>query len=133
MNDHIVRLLAGVPSASRPLFLKIPYLGPAAMEELCAYDSSLIVGVLGGCPGTTRDAFHLLSEAKKYGARVALFGRRINTAEHQLAFVEHLRRVADGQMTSADAVKSYHNALNLLHTTPRRTLREDLELTQAVY
>ena len=31
-------------------------------------------GVLGGAAGTTLDAFQLLYEAKKYGARAALFG-----------------------------------------------------------
>ena len=34
LNDHIVRALAGVTSRGRPLFLKIPYHGPAAMEAL---------------------------------------------------------------------------------------------------
>ncbi len=87
VNDHIVRLLAGVPSASRPRFLKIPYAGPGALEELCGYDPSLVVGVLGGCAGTTHDAFALVYEAKRHGARVALFGRKINAAEDQLSFV----------------------------------------------
>ena len=34
INDHIVRLLAGVPRAGRPIFLKIVYHGPKFMEEL---------------------------------------------------------------------------------------------------
>ena len=78
-------------SRGRPLFLKIPYFGPAAMEALAGYDRSLIVGILGGSAGTTFDAFHMLWEAKKYGARVALYGRKINNAEHQLTFVTYLR------------------------------------------
>jgi sugar/nucleoside kinase (ribokinase family) len=45
------------------------------------------VGVLGGSVGTTHDAFELPHSAKRYGARVALFGRKINAAEHQLSFV----------------------------------------------
>ena len=60
------------------------------MEELVSYDPHLVVGILGGGAGTTYDAFKLLAECK-YGAR-ALFGRKINYAEHQLAFVEFLRR-----------------------------------------
>ena len=88
VNDNIVRTLAGVTNRGRPLFLKIPYLGPAAMEALAGYDRSLIVGILGGSAGTSYDAFHMLWEAKKYGARVALFGRKINNAEHQLTFVQ---------------------------------------------
>ena len=46
--------------------------------------------------GTTYDAFKLLADAQKYGARVALFGRKINNAENQLAFVEFLRLIVDG-------------------------------------
>jgi hypothetical protein len=129
VNDHIARLLAGVPSSSRPIFLKIPYFGPAAMEEICGYDSSVIVGVLGGSAGTAHDAFHLIHDAKKHGGRVALFGRKINAAEHQLSFVEHLRRVADDEMSPRDAVKSYHAALVKLRIAPRRSLEEDLQLT----
>lgn len=129
VNDHIVRLLAGVPSSGRPCFLKIPYFGPAALEEICTYDPSLVVGVLGGSAGTTHDAFDLLYNAKKHGARVALFGRKINASEHQLSFVEHLRRVADDEILPADAVKSYHSTLEKLRIPPYRTLEQDLELT----
>ena len=129
VNDHIVRLLAGVPSSARPLFLKIPYPGPRALEELCAYDSSLVVGVLGGSAGTTHDAFALIFAAKRHGARVALFGRKINAAENQLSFVQYLRLVADDQVLPAEAVKAYHGALKSLGISPRRALDEDLELT----
>lgn len=129
INDHIVRLLAGVPSSSRPLFLKIPYAGPKALEELCGYDSSIVVGVLGGSAGTTHDAFSLIYEAKRYGARVALFGRKINAAEHQLSFVHHLRLVADDQIKPVEAVKSYHAALKSMDITPTRSLDRDLQLT----
>ena len=125
VNDSIVRLLAGAGLATRPLFLKIPYFGPAAMEELASYDSSLVVGILGGSAGTTFDAFHMLWEAKKYGARVALFGRKINTAEHQLSFVEQLRALADGNTVPAEAVKAYHGALKKLGITPARALAVD--------
>ena len=129
VNDHIVRLLAGVPSTSRPRFLKIPYAGPKALEELCEYDPSLVVGVLGGSAGTTHDAFALIYEAKRHGARVALFGRKINSAEHQPLFVEHLRLVADDQILPAEAVKAYHAALQKMGLTPHRELKADLELT----
>src|ERR1700738_3312484 len=129
LNDHIVRLLAGIPSIARPQFLKIPYYGPAAMEEICTYDPSLVVGVLGGSAGTTHDAFELLHSAKTYGARVALFGRKINAAEHQLSFVEHLRRVAEDKILPAEAVKSYHSTLVKLRIPPHRPINQDLELT----
>lgn len=129
LNDHIVRCLAGVPTAARPLFLKIPYLGAAALEELVAYDPSLIVGILGGGAGTTRDAFQLLHDAKAHGARVALFGRKINLAEDPLALIAWLRRIADGAVNPADAVKGYHADLQHAGITPRRALTDDLQLT----
>lgn len=132
LNDHIVRLLAGIPSSGRPCFLKIPYLGPEALEELCTYDPSMIIGVLGGSAGTTFDAFDLVYNAKKYGARVALFGRKINTAEHQLSFIEHLRLVADDALPPAEAVRSYHAALLKLGIPSRRSLQEDLQSTNTV-
>src|SRR5205823_5254389 len=102
VNDCIARTLAGVASAGRPIFLKMVYHGPKAMEELVAYDPHLVIGILGGSSGTTYDAFKLLSEAKKYGARVALFGRKINNAENQLAFISFLRYIADGEISAEE-------------------------------
>lgn len=79
INDAIVRTLGGVTTKGRPLFLKMVYHGPRAMEELVHYDPHLVVGILGGSAGTTYDAFKLLSEARKYGARVALLAARSTT------------------------------------------------------
>ena len=76
VNDSIVRVLAAVPEACRPQFLKIAYNGPKALEELVAYDPSIIVGILGGSAGTTRDTFELLAAAQRGGARLVLFGAR---------------------------------------------------------
>lgn len=126
MNDCIARCLAGVTRSGRPLFLKIPYFGPAAMEALVHYDPTLVVGILGGSAGTTLDAFHLLWEAKKYGARVALFGRKINNAEDQLAFVRYLRRVADDELLPEEAVRAYHGELQAAGIRPHRELQDDL-------
>ena len=111
INDMIARTLAGVAPAGRPLFLKMVYHGPKAMEELVRYDPHLVVGILGGSAGTTYDAFKLLAEAQKYGARVALFGRKINNAENQLAFVRFLRLIVDGEIGPDEAVKAYHAVL----------------------
>jgi hypothetical protein len=129
INDNIVRTLAGVTRSGRPTFLKIAYHGPAAMEALARYDSSLVVGILGGSAGTTFDAFHMLWEAKKYGARVALYGRKINNAEHQLSFIHCLRAVADDQISPEEAVKAYHGALQKLGIKPQRALADDLQQT----
>ncbi len=132
INDHIVRTVAGVTSRGRPLFLKIVYHGPAAMEALARYDSSLIVGILGGSAGTTFDAFHMLWEAKKYGARVALYGRKINNAEDQLTFIKYLRAIADDQIGPEEAVRAYHADLQRLNLRPQRSLDEDLQKTELV-
>ena len=130
INDNIARTLAGVAGRGRPLFLKVPYQGPAAMEQLVSYDRQLVVGILGGSSGTTFDAFHQLWEAKKYGARVALYGRMINNSEHQASFIQHLRFLADGELTDpAEAVRSYHAVLSELGITPYRSLEDDLAST----
>lgn len=132
INDAIVRTLGGVTSAGRPLFLKMVYHGPQAMEELVHYDPHLVVGILGGSAGTTYDAFKLLAEAKKYGARVALFGRKINNAENQLAFIRFLRFIADGQISAEEAVKAYHGVLQQLKIKPHRSLNDDMVLQTGV-
>ncbi|MBE2204230.1 MAG: hypothetical protein IAE94_07835 [Chthoniobacterales bacterium] len=129
LNDHIVRALAGVTSVGRPLFLKIPYNGPGPLEDLVSYDPRMIVGILGGSAGTTLDAFQLIHDARKYGARVALFGRKINFAESPLAFVDLLRRIADDEVTPIEAVKVYHNVLQQTGVRPQRSLQQDLQLT----
>ena len=102
------------------------------MEELVAYDPHLVVGILGGGAGTTYDAFKLIAEAQKYGARAALFGRKINNAECQLAFVEFLRRIVDGEITPEEAVRAYHGVLEQLKIKPQRSLADDLQLQTGV-
>src|SRR5207248_11755545 len=78
--------------------------------------------------GTTYDAFKLLSEAKKYGARVALFGRKINNAENQLAFIHFLRLIADDEISAEEAVRAYHGVLQKLGVRPHRSLEDDMQL-----
>ena len=129
INDLIVRTLAGVCGRGRPVFLKIAYHGPAAMEELAAYDPQLVPGILGGASGTTFDAFFQLWEARKHGARAALYGRMINNSEHQTTFIEHLRLLADGLIEPTDAVRRYHGGLQKLNIAPFRPLDDDLKPT----
>lgn len=129
INDLIVRTLAGVCGRGRPVFLKISYHGPAAMEELATYDPHLVPGILGGASGTTFDAFHQLWEARKYGARAALYGRMINNSEHQTTFVQHLRWLADGEIEPLEAVQSYHGELQKLKISPFRPLEDDQKAT----
>jgi hypothetical protein len=129
INDKIVRSLAGVTEAGRPVFLKIVYHGPRAMEELAQYDPNVVVGVLGGSAGTTYDAFRLIHDAKKHGARAALFGRKINNAEHQLAFIEMLRLITDGRISPEEAVRAYHGILERKGIKPKLPLDQDMVLT----
>jgi hypothetical protein len=131
VNDCIVRCLAGVTKADRPQFLKIAYNGPRALEELASFDQSLIVGVLGGSAGTTRDTFELVAQAERYGARVALFGRKINLAESPLAIISLRRQVADRVITPIEAVKAYHAELDRQKLRSSRALQDDLSITQA--
>ncbi len=129
VNDHILRTLAGVPEAGRPVFLKVVYHGPRAMEELCQYDPNMVVGIMGGGSGTTYDAFKLIHDAQKHGARAALFGRKINNAEHQLAFIEMLRLITDGKLSPDEAVRAYHGVLQGKGIKPHRALADDLRST----
>ncbi len=132
VNDAIVRCLAGLTEAERPKFLKIAYNGPRALEELASFDPGLVVGVLGGGAGTTRDCFELIHQAEKYGARVALFGRKINLAESPLDIVRLMRAVADGAMTPLEAVKDYHAALQKQGLKPTREIAIDSAITETV-
>jgi hypothetical protein len=102
------------------------------MEELVSYDSNVVVGILGGSAGTTYDAFKLLTEAKKYGARAALYGRKINQAENQFAFIRILRLLADGVLSAEEGVRAYHGVLQKLGVKPHRTLEQDSQLRTGV-
>jgi hypothetical protein len=130
VNDSIMRTLAGVTSSERPLFLKMAYNGPAAMAELVGSDPSLVVGILGGSAGTTRDCFELLAQGERHGARVALFGRKIQRAESQLDLVRLMRAVLRGEHTPQAAVKEYHGALAAAGIVPARPLEDDLAVTE---
>ncbi len=133
INDSIVRALAGVVSAEHPLFLKMQYNGPRAMEDLAAYDPSrLIVGILGGAKGTTRDTFELVAQAERHGARVALFGRKINLAEAPVPLVAMMRRVVERDVKPAEAVRAYHAELARLNIAPTLSLDDDLAVTDPV-
>ena len=132
VNDMIARTLGGVTKTGMPLFLKVAYHGPHALEELINYDENLIVGMLGGSAGTTRDAFQLIHDAQKYGARVALFGRKINNAEDQVLFIRFLRRIVDGDIEPAEAVRAYHAELETQGIAPHRAIERDVELESHV-
>ena len=133
VNDAIVRCLAGVARPEAPLFLKMQFNGARVMEELAAYDpANLIVGVLGGAAGTTRDTFELVAQTERFGGRVALFGRKIYLAEDAIEIVRLMRAIVEGGIGTIDAVKSYHDTLKLQGIVPLRTIKEDLEVTDPI-
>ena len=130
VNDCILKTLAGQISKEKPLFLKIAYNGPKAMEELASYDpGNLVIGILGGGKGTSRDCFELLRQACKYGARVALFGRKVNLSENQITIIQTMRQVIQDDLESLEAVKLYHDKLQKINIKPDRELEKDSELT----
>ncbi len=133
VNDAIIRCLAGVATPERPLFLKMQYNGARAMEELAAYDpANLVVGILGGSAGTTRDTFELVGQAARFGARVALFGRKIYFADDSLEIVRCMRRVVEAELSPMEAVKVYHDHLQKTGCKASRTLEADIEVTESV-
>ncbi len=132
VNDHILKSLASVPRAERPQFLKTVYNGPAALEELAGFDEELIVGILGGGAGTTRDTFELIAQTERYGGRLALFGRKINLAEAPLQLIELMRAVVEGNLATDEAVKAYHGELQKRGLAPARPLADDLAITEEV-
>jgi hypothetical protein len=132
VNDSIIRTLAGVTTSQRPLFLKTAFNGTAALAELVEHDRSLAVGILGGGTGTTRDTYELLQRVQAHGARLALFGRKIQYADSQLDLVRLMPPVLRGELSPADAVRAYHRALAADGCTPRRSLEADLQITDPV-
>jgi len=132
VNDAILRTLAGITTTQRPLFLKVAYNGAGALAELVEHDPTLVVGILGGVAGTTRDTFELLHHVESQGARIALFGRKIKQAESQLDLVRLMPRVLRGELSPDDAVRAYHATLADAGITPVRALEADLAITDPV-
>jgi hypothetical protein len=63
---------------------------------------------------------------------VALFGRKINHAEHQLAFIEMLRAITESRLNPDEAVRAYHDTLGAKGIKPHRSLKEDLKITDPI-
>lgn len=129
LNDMVSRALAGMHESERPVFLKLAFNGAHALESFCRYDPSLVVGIMGGGSGTTRDCLELLHQAQLGGARAALFGRKILDAEDPPAMVAMMRAVVERRLTPSEAVSSYHEELLSRGLAPRRLLEADLQVT----
>ena len=103
------------------------------MAELASYDpENLIVGVLGGALGTTRDTFELVAQTERFGGRVALFGRKIYQAEDAIEIVRLMRAIVSGDIGTIQAVKHYHDTLASKGIMPRRSLDQDMNVTDPV-
>ena len=133
INDMIIKAIAGVTRSDAPQFLKIQFNGSKSMQELTSYDPEhLIAGILGGAAGTTRDTFELALQAEQAGARVALFGRKINLAEAPLKLVELMRSTIEKKLTPVEAVKEYHGHLKQEGIKSNRSQSADLKITDPV-
>jgi hypothetical protein len=130
VNDNILRTIAGMTRKDRPLFLKIPFNGRRWMEELATYDPELVVGILGGSGGTTRDTFELLHQGEKSGARIALFGRKIKLAESPLDLLSFFPPVLQRALSPQEAVQAYHAVLAKKNLRPLRAIAEDQKITE---
>ena len=78
---------------------------------------------------TTRDTFELIKQAEKYGARVALFGRKIFFAEDAQEIVRSMRLLLEEDVSPEEAVKLYHDKLAKAGIRPKQSLEKDLEVT----
>jgi DNA-binding FadR family transcriptional regulator len=116
--------------ADRPQFLKIADNRPRSPEELVNFDSELVVDVLGGGAGTTRDTFELLHQTERSGTKLAFFGRKINLTEAALHLVALMRQVVDGAVSSEEAVRADHGALQELGVRPVCSLGDDRVITE---
>ena len=132
INDCLVRDAGRATTRPSGPVPEDPVQRSAALEELATFDPGLMVGVLGGGAGTARDTFELIYQAEKYGARLALFGRKINLAEDPWRWSRLMRAVADGDMLPEEAVRAYHGALQDAGQKPLRALADDSAITEKV-
>lgn len=133
LADRLLHSILEVSPTARPAMIHAPYYGPRLMEQIVACLPGIPVGIVGGAAGTTFDAFSLLVEAARHGARGALFGRRIAAAEHQPSFVRFLDYLSKGEVSPVEAVHAYHGVLQALGIRPFRDLAEDLLPTSQLH
>ena len=67
---------------------------------------------------------------ERHGARVALYGRKINLAETPLELTALLRPVLRRELTPEEAARAYHGALGKRGVRPARALADDLQITE---
>ena len=132
VNDSIIRALAGVTREQRPLFLKVAYNGSDVLAELAGYDPSL-----RGRRSRRVGGYHTgYLRASASGRETWRSGRTLrpqNPARGVATGPGHLMRpVLRGELSPADAVRSYHDALAKAEIAPDRELGADLQVTDPV-
>ncbi len=61
------------------------------------------------------------------------YGRKINQAEHPLAFIQMLRLITDGRISPEEAVRAYHGVLQGKNIQPKIAAGKGLGANRPVY
>ena len=95
----------------RPRFIKTAYTTAEVWSELCQFDTTLVIGALGGPRQNARSTFALAHNVVSNGGRAILFGRTIFGEDAPIGFVQCLRRVLDGEDDPQNAHAEYQKLL----------------------
>ena len=109
--DSIVRTMSYLRKHQRPRFIKTAYTTPDVWRELCQFDTTLVIGALGGPRQNARSTFALAHNVTSNGGRAILFGRTIFGEDAPIGFVQCLRRVLDGEDDPQNAHAEYQKLL----------------------
>ncbi len=109
--DSIVRTMSYLRKHQRPRFIKTAYTTADVWTELCQFDTTLVIGALGGPRQNARSTFALAHNVASNGGRAILFGRTIFGEDDPIGIVQCLRRVLDGEEDAQSAHASYQKLL----------------------
>ena len=71
-------------------------------------------------------------QSERAGARVALFGRKINLAQSPLDLVRLMRAVVQRELGADEAVRAYHGALQEKGIRPTVSVEDDLLISDPI-
>ena len=111
--DSIVRTMSYLRKHQRPRFIKTAYTTADVWTELCQFDTTLVIGALGGARQNARSTFALAHNVVQNGGRAILFGRTIFGEDDPIGFVQCLRRVLDGESDPQTAHADYQKNLRI--------------------
>ena len=104
-NDMIARMLAGgAPATGRPCSSRWSITGPRRWKSSSGTTPTGRRHSAVALPARRATPFSFCTTLRSTGRKVALFGRKINNAENQLAFVHFLRLIVEGQIGPSEAV-----------------------------